>query len=99
MFGRATIRLGIGPHSSCACFFSIAAVYMVNKVEYLVTALRMTKQYLYSLPASVQYEEKSFWGRNVVRHKKWEGNCLFCLIGSAAIANIETGLVFWKKRL
>jgi len=30
MFGRATIRLGIGPHSSCCCiycniFFSIAA--------------------------------------------------------------------------
>ena len=24
MFGRATIRLGIGPHSSCICFYDIA---------------------------------------------------------------------------
>jgi len=28
MFGRATIRLGIGPHSSCVCFVGTVASYI-----------------------------------------------------------------------
>jgi len=40
MFGRATIGLGIGPHSS----FLIAAVYMVNKAEYITMMMMMTCQ-------------------------------------------------------
>jgi len=35
MFGRATIRLGIGPHSSYSFFFQLSvAAYMANKAVY-----------------------------------------------------------------
>jgi len=54
MFGRAAIRLGIGPHSSFVLFFSLVMFLFLVKLNYVTKMCQFTKSLKFQVDRSTR---------------------------------------------